>query len=177
MSILFGERRKLGSGGFSLVELIIVIAIMAILVGVVAATVIPYLEKSRKARDLQTISEINTDVVVSLTEDADNVINFKESYSDAIDPASKGSGSKFYLSGLKELMNDRDEDDIMDGFRSKSYTESGNGIFIAVNKGDAEDGTDTYGLGKHISATYVTNGSGSIPNPGTVEKDMAAYSE
>jgi type IV pilus assembly protein PilA len=46
--------------GFSLVELIIVIAIMAILVGVVAATVIPYLEKSRKAKDQQQISDINT---------------------------------------------------------------------------------------------------------------------
>ena len=35
--------------GFSLVELIIVIAIMAILVGVVALAVIPNLEKSRES--------------------------------------------------------------------------------------------------------------------------------
>ena len=34
--------------GFSLVELIIVIAIMAILIGVVALAVIPYLEKSQE---------------------------------------------------------------------------------------------------------------------------------
>lgn len=44
--------------GFSLVELIIVIAIMAILVGVVALAVIPYLEKSRESKDLQALDTI-----------------------------------------------------------------------------------------------------------------------
>ena len=42
--------------GFSLVELIIVIAIMAILVGVVGTQVIPYLENSRKAKDQQILT-------------------------------------------------------------------------------------------------------------------------
>ena len=41
---LSGERE-----GFSLIELIIVIAIMAILIGVVALVVLPYLESSRAA--------------------------------------------------------------------------------------------------------------------------------
>ena len=52
--------KKLNNKGFSLVELIIVIAIMAILVGVVGSQVIPYLENSRKAKDLQVISAWNT---------------------------------------------------------------------------------------------------------------------
>lgn len=46
--------------GFSLVELIIVIAIMAILVGVVGTQVVPYLNKSREAKDFQVISAYNT---------------------------------------------------------------------------------------------------------------------
>ncbi len=50
---LSGERE-----GFSLVELIIVIAIMAILIGVVALAVIPYLEKSRVSKDKQTIDTV-----------------------------------------------------------------------------------------------------------------------
>lgn len=45
--------------GFSLVELIIVIAIMAILIGVVALAVIPYLEKSRESKDLQALSTLS----------------------------------------------------------------------------------------------------------------------
>lgn len=42
--------------GFSMVELIIVIAIMAILVGIVGANVVPYLEKSKKSKDTQILS-------------------------------------------------------------------------------------------------------------------------
>ena len=44
------------NGGFSIVELIIVVAIMAVLVGVVGAQVIPYLENSRIAKDEQILS-------------------------------------------------------------------------------------------------------------------------
>ena len=43
---LSGERE-----GFSLIELIIVIAIMAILIGVVALVVLPYLESSRESKN------------------------------------------------------------------------------------------------------------------------------
>ena len=50
---LSGERE-----GFSLIELIIVIAIMAILIGVVALAVIPYLERSREGKDRQTVDTV-----------------------------------------------------------------------------------------------------------------------
>ena len=52
--------KKLNNKGFSLVELIIVIAIMAILVGVVGTQVIPYLEQSRQGKDMQVFSGWNT---------------------------------------------------------------------------------------------------------------------
>jgi len=62
--IIFSRRmihmKKLNNKGFSLVELIIVIAIMAILVGVVGTQVIPYLENSRQAKDYQILSSWNT---------------------------------------------------------------------------------------------------------------------
>lgn len=54
--------------GFSLVELIIVIAIMAILIGVVALAVIPYLEKSRESKDLQALDTVASAVTTAIAD-------------------------------------------------------------------------------------------------------------
>lgn len=44
------------SRGFSLVELIIVIAIMAILIGIVGSRVLPYIAKAKETKDQQILS-------------------------------------------------------------------------------------------------------------------------
>lgn len=59
---------KLNNKGFSLVELIVVIAIMAILVGVLAPSVLGQLDKAKVAKDKQTIDTIATAVVVAYTD-------------------------------------------------------------------------------------------------------------
>jgi type IV pilus assembly protein PilA len=55
--------------GFSLVELIIVIAIMAVLVGVMAPQYIKYVEKSRISTDNDNASEILGCVKTALSDD------------------------------------------------------------------------------------------------------------
>ena len=50
--------------GFSLVELIVVIAIMAVLVGVAAPQFIQYVNKSRAATDLQNLQQVKAAVEV-----------------------------------------------------------------------------------------------------------------
>lgn len=73
MKILEKLQKRLQEGkkdnkGFSLVELIIVIAIMAILIGIVGMNVIPQIENARKATDAQVISALVTEAMEAWTQ-------------------------------------------------------------------------------------------------------------
>ena len=61
--------KKLNNKGFSLVELIIVIAIMAVLAGALAPALITYIEKSRISTDKQTADTIRSAIQAALADD------------------------------------------------------------------------------------------------------------
>jgi len=58
--------KKMNNKGFSLVELIIVIAIMAILAGAIAPALIRYIDKSRRSNDVTSCKAIKTAVETAL---------------------------------------------------------------------------------------------------------------
>lgn len=67
------KENKANNKGFSLVELIIVIAIMAILVGIVGTQVIPYLNKSKEAKDIQLLNSYSTAAVTAYSSNVDDI--------------------------------------------------------------------------------------------------------
>mgnify|MGYP001232221924 CR=1 FL=1 len=62
-----------GDRAMIIVLLYIVIAIMAILVGIVGTQVIPYIDKSRHAKDVQVLSGLCTDAMTAYSSNAANL--------------------------------------------------------------------------------------------------------
>ena len=64
---------KKNNKGFSLVELIVVIAIMVVLIAVLGSTILGYVEKSKYSKDMQALDSINT-AVTAYVADPDSKI-------------------------------------------------------------------------------------------------------
>ena len=53
-------KRKLNNKGFSLVELIVVIAIMVVLIGVLSATILKYMDRTKYGKDISGLDSLHT---------------------------------------------------------------------------------------------------------------------
>lgn len=144
---------KKNNKGFSLVELIVVIAIMAVLVGVLAPQFIKYVERSRISTDIQNMDQIKTAVEVYCAENtvASNTKLFTSDVktSDTPEPTANNLTDALTAAGLKTKI----------AFKSKRWS----GVNLTVNDTGVEiTGTATYdGKDYHLNGAEATPASGS----------------
>lgn len=99
------KQKSLTNKGFSLVELIIVIAIMAVLVGVLAPQYLKYVHNSKVSTDIQNAQEVATAINVSVANGnavfgAAGAIDWTKVDGLTAAPSSKfGTGASFTING------------------------------------------------------------------------------
>ncbi len=132
------------SKGFSLVELIIVIAIMAIMVGLMAPQLIKYIEKTNVSSDIQLCDTIHSAITVAMT-----------------DPDVFMSGDQYAMNQINSIQNPDEAIRLGGGFADSALTEAVNEAvgFDVFSSGDAE-------LQQHLKSTPA-NTDGALYVQGT----------
>lgn len=126
------KQKNLTNKGFSLVELIIVIAIMAVLVGVLAPQYIKYVEKSRVSADAQQVEEF-TGAMTVLASDVDVTLDSNKTYTVTSDTTGKITISN----DLKTIFDSLGSVDTAKNYSYKSTSYKAQAITISL----AYDGT------------------------------------
>ncbi len=130
--------KTLKNNGFSLVELVIVIAIMAILVALLAPQYIKYVEKSRLTTDEEVVNSVHDAIAVAIADE-----NIEERPVDGFSPTAKiriedigVTTDKTYtefVGSIKSFLQVEDLAIIKNKLNSKSY--KGQDIMVEIKAG------------------------------------------
>ena len=134
--------QKKNNKGFSLVELIVVVAIMAVLMGILVPTLIKNVEKSKRQKDLSALEEIRSAMTTELA---------SETYSDLDATFTFAAGDEINLKGYSTntaFANLVAEDVEAVTLGSKVYKACSVTFSVANQKVTCtlSDGTNTYDL-------------------------------
>ena len=130
--------KKSNNKGFSLVELIVVVAIMAVLVGVLAPAYMRYVEKARLQKDNSAIAEIAEAMkVASADEKVSAVIDPTNGYTVTIVNDTNADNATVDFSGAADAM-EVELNGVIGSFTSasKTYAKSATDITIKITTDD-----------------------------------------
>lgn len=143
-------KKRMDNKGFSLVELIIVIAIMAILIGIVGSQVIPYIEKSRISKDKDVVDTCYTAIQAAVAKEG--VPNIEGKKLSELNGVMSGIGDEVMASignGIK------DDKSLKDKFGSNAY--KGGDVYFWFDAADGFIGVSVNGTGDKAKALIISS--------------------
>lgn len=160
--------------GFSLVELIVVIAIMAVLIGVLAPALIGNIEKSRESKDFTSLDTVYSAVKTALGDEAGNKAGIEDAGWRKLSAVTDATTPDAFEAQVREYCENND----VDGSLSASVND-GASIWINVDEqghvtviisaettvDDVDDATtadktvDEENNGKRFAVGYLANGN------------------
>ncbi len=124
--------------GFSLVELVIVIAIMAVLIAVLAPMYFKYVERSKETTDIEIASAVHDALAVAIADE-----NIEERPLDGFSPVAKIKLEEIgvttdksyteFVTLIKNSLQTNDLSTIKSGLKSKQY--KGQDIMVEIDAG------------------------------------------
>lgn len=159
------EEMKKDNKGFSLVELIVVIAIMAVLIAVLGSTILGYVEKSKYSKDVQALDSIKTAVSTCVAE-VDTVYTDGTKYT-LNGLISQSTTNENVINGvLAEVFNGNDFNNASQAFKDVTKDNvfimiSNGAVYIEVKSTDSDFKDYTAGTKpKDFDTTTATGGTG-----------------
>ena len=145
------NKKEMNNKGFSLVELIIVIAIMAILVGVLAPQFIKYVERSRVSTDMQNAQAIRTAIEAYVADAGSSDANTDDPTADITVTVTGGAGGTMVIANCATNA-DLGGTELTTNLRSGNWT--GNVTFTYDCFAGAGDPAPTFTWSSGSVATY-----------------------
>jgi len=138
--------------GFTLVELIVVIAILGILTAIAVPTYSGYVKKANEANDTQTLSAVNTAIAAACTE---NGVAMEAAYDHLVFDAEAGTDG---CTVTVAAAVDEDETDVLDDFKSYYGYEEDGIVFKYYKNVEFSDDADEAPLGNLVGSETAAAG-------------------